>query len=407
MKAPFLFFVTLCCCLQINAESFAVRLQKYTQPSYWESLDLAPVITREHLITAIEATRVYYLNQQFKEGNFLYAMDLSSGKYYDDDNQVRQAGALWGLSCLNRDRFTENTRRALLAGIDFFERNQKKIPSGEMILCYPGEDVLKTGTVALFCLTLIEFLIGQEEFLPVQVRQRYQDLLDQHLAYLQSMEMGDGSWVSQYDLPSGYREQVASPYYDGEALLAYCRAARLLKRDKLLPRIRTALPLLLEKYTVKCWEPGGDSDETKGFYQWGSMACAEVVEAGWDHADLAGQATLAMAWWQIYDNKLEARGGNTAYALEGLVAAWRIAKARNDQKSMDLIRPVIERCLGRLMVWQVGGPFMKQNTHLTHLPRIHPKAYGGITSALNSNIIRIDNVQHQLHAMLLALQYLY
>jgi hypothetical protein len=79
------------------------------------------VITRDHLITAIEAARVYYLNQQFKEGNFLYAMDLSTGKYYDDDNQVRQAGALWGLSCLNRDRFTENTRRALLAGIDFFD----------------------------------------------------------------------------------------------------------------------------------------------------------------------------------------------------------------------------------------------------------------------------------------------
>ena len=407
MKNFFFYFVVFGCCLQITAQNFSTRLQKYTQPSYWESLDLAPVITRDHLITAIEATRVYYLNQQFKEGNFLYAMDLSSGKYFDDDNQVRQAGALWGLSCLNRDRFTENTRRALLAGIDFFERNRKKISSGEMILNYPGEDVLKTGTVALFCLSLTEFLIGQAEFLPPDVCQRYQDLLDQQLAWLQSMEMADGSWAGQFDLPSGYREKVGNPYYDGEALLAYCRAARLLKRDKLLPRIRTALPLLLEKYTVKCWEPGGDSDETKGFYQWGSMSCAEVVEAGWDNADLAAQATLAMAWWQIYDNKLEARGGNTAYALEGLIAAWRIAKARKDQKNMGLIRPVIERCLGRLMIWQVGGPFLKLNPYLTNLPRIHPKAYGGITSALNSNIIRIDNVQHQLHAMLLALQYLY
>jgi len=407
MKNFFFYFVVFGCCLQITAQNFSTRLQKYTQPSYWESLDLAPVITRDHLITAIEATRVYYLNQQFKEGNFLYAMDLSSGKYFDDDNQVRQAGALWGLSCLNRDRFTENTRRALLAGIDFFERNRKKISSGEMILNYPGEDVLKTGTVALFCLSLTEFLIGQAEFLPPDVCQRYQDLLDQQLAWLQSMEMADGSWAGQFDLPSGYREKVGNPYYDGEALLAYCRAARLLKRDKLLPRIRTALPLLLEKYTVKCWEPGGDSDETKGFYQWGSMSCAEVVEAGWDNADLAAQATLAMAWWQIYDNKLEARGGNTAYALEGLIAAWRIAKARKDQQNMDLIRPVIERCLGRLMIWQVGGPFLKLNPYLTNLPRIHPKAYGGITSALNSNIIRIDNVQHQLHAMLLALQYLY
>ncbi|MFA6931315.1 MAG: hypothetical protein WCT05_13400 [Lentisphaeria bacterium] len=402
-----LFLFSFASCLLGQNQNFAAKLKKYSQPEYWLSLDIAPVITREHLITAIEATRVYYLNQQFKEGNFLYAMDLSSGQYYEDDNQVRQAGALWGLSCLNRDRFTENTRRALLAGIDFFDRNRKKLPTGEMILTYPTEDVLKTGTVALFCLSLIEFLIGQQEFLPVEVQQRYQDLLDQQLAYLQSMELADGSWVSQYDLPSGYREKVGSPYYDGEALLAYCRAARYLKRDKLLPRLRSAVPLLLEKYTVKCWEPGGDSDDTKGFYQWGSLACAEIVEAGWENSDIAAETTLAMAWWQIHENKLEARGGNTAYALEGLIAAWRIAKVHDDQKNMQRIRPVIERCLGRLMVWQVGGPFLKQNSYLTHLPRIHPKAYGGIPSSLNSNIIRIDNVQHQLHAMLLALKYLY
>jgi len=394
-------------CLQMAAESLPARLQKYTRPDYWKSLSVAPPVSREHLLAAIEAARVYYLNQQFKEGNFLYAMNLSNGELYEDDNQVRQAGALWGLSCLNRDRFTENTRRALLAGIDFFERRQKKIPSGEMLLSYPDEEILKTGTAALFCLSLIEFLIGQEEFLPLEVRQRYQNLLDQQLDYLQSMEMADGSWAGKYDLPSGYREMISSPYYDGETLLAYCRAARFLKYDKLKPRINAALPLLLEKYTLKCWEPGSDSDDIRGFYQWGSMACAEIVEAGWPNAELAAQATLAMAWWQIYDNNIESRDGNTAYALEGLIAAWRIAKQRNDQESMNLIRPVIERCLGRLMVWQVGGPFQKQNTYLNSLPRVHPKAYGGITSALNSNIIRIDNVQHQLHAMLLALEYLY
>lgn len=393
--------------LLAGTADLSARLKPYLAPEYWQNLDVVPTISREHLVTAIEAVRVYYLNQQFKDGNFLYAMDLSTGQFFDDDNQVRQAGALWGLSCLNRDRFTENTRRALLSGIDFFERNRKKTPSGEMILAYPGEDVLKTGTVALFCLSLIEFLTGQEQFLPVQVRQRYEDMLDQQLAYLQSMELADGSWAGQYDLPSGYREKVGSPYYDGEALLAYCRAARYLKRDKLLVRVHSALPLLIDKYTVKCWEPGGDSDLTKGFYQWSSMACAEIVEAGWENADLAGDAALAMAWWQIYENKLEVRGGNTAYALEGLIAAWRIAKVRGDLQSMERIRPVIERCLGRLMIWQVGGPFQKQNSYLNSLPKVHPKAYGGITSALNSNIIRIDNVQHQLHAMLLALQYLY
>ncbi|MDD3695458.1 MAG: hypothetical protein PHG44_05765 [Lentisphaeria bacterium] len=383
------------------------RLEPYCKPEYWQGLEQVAKFERQHLVTAIEAARVYYLNQQYQSGNFLYAMNLSSGELFEDDNQVRQAGALWALSCLNRDRFTENTRRAVLAGIDFFERNQKKSPSGEQVLAYPGEELLKTGTVALFCLSLIEFLRGQKEFLPPEVYQRYDDLLEQQLTFLQSMEMAGGSWAWQYDLHSGYREKISSPYYDGEALLAYCKAARYLGRKKLLPRIKAALPQLIEKYTVESWAAGGDREQTKGFYQWACMAFAEIVEAGWDDAGIAAEGAMALTWWQIYDNKVESREGNTAYAVEGLIAAWRIAKLRQDEKSMATIRQVIDNCLGRLMLLQVGGPFQKMNPYLTGLPRVHPKAYGGISAGPYSNIIRIDNVQHQLNAMLLAVKYLY
>lgn len=397
-------FVSLFSFAEVSLKS---RLEPYCKPEYWQSLNQPVKFDRQHLVTAIEAARVYYLNQQYQSGNFLYAMDLCNGQLFEDDNQVRQAGALWGLSCLNRDRFTENTRRAVLAGIDFFERNQKELPSGEILLSYPGEELIKTGTVALFCLSLIEFLIGQKEFLPVEVYQRYDDLLERHLGFLQSMEMAGGSWAWQCDLHSGYREKVSSPYYDGEAFLAYCKAARYLGREKLLPRIKSALPQLIGKYTVNSWAADGERDQVKGFYQWGCMAFAEIAEAGWDEDGIAAQAAMALTWWQIYDNQVEAREGNTAYAVEGLIAAWRIAKLQQDEKSMVRIRQVIDNCLGRLMVWQVGGPFLKMNPYLTGLPRVHPKAYGGVTAGLYSNIIRIDNVQHQLHAMLLALKYLY
>lgn len=387
--------------------SWTEILQQQSGEAYWQQQEVLPTVTREHLTAAIEAARTYYLNQQFKEGNFIYAFDIADGEYIHDDNQVRQAGALWGLACLNRDRFTEPTRRAVIIGIDFFLSNRKTFTSNRQIITYPGDERLKTGTVALFCLSLIDFLVGQDQYLPAQVKQNYLDVLDEHLRFLQSLELSDGSWAREYDIPSGLREQAASAYYDGEALLAYCKAARYLGRTHLIERIVSATPQLIRKYVTTGIAPGGNAEESKGFSQWGAMAFAEYVEAGWSDAEYPAQAAMAIAWWQIHGNKLEYRGGNVAYALEGLIASWRIARLRQDEKAMHTFRAVTERTLARLMLWQVGGPFADRNPFFKTLTRIPPKAHGGITAAADSGLIRIDNVQHQLHAMLLALNHFY
>lgn len=407
MNKKFLPLLLMLTVLASFAEELPAELRKYAGQEYWQTLDDAPAISKDILLTSIEAARAYYLNHQLKEGNFLYAFDVVSNQQFSDDNQVRQAGALWGLSCLNRDRFTENTRRAVLASLEFFIANRKKLPDGQLVITYPGEDVLKTGTVALFCLAITEFLLGQEKFLPPEVKDKYETILLEHLQYLQSMELPDGSWAHVYDLPSGYRDPIGKSYYDGEALLAYCKAVRYLRREELLPRIQFAVPKLIHRYLLDCWKPGGDPEESKGFSQWGAMAFAECVEAKWEKTAGAAEAAMALAWWQIYSNKLEARGGNTAYAIEGLIASWRVAKCQQDQKSMALLRAVSERCLGRLMLCQIGGPFHTRNEFFNSLPRIQPRAFGGITAAANSGAIRIDNVQHQLHAMLLAVKYFY
>ena len=329
-------------------------LRPYAARDYWQTQPAPPPLTRTTLVRSIEAARAYYLNHQKSDGSFIYGKDMASDEVYEDDNQVRQAGALWGLASLNRDRSNEPTRRGVLLGLDFFARCMTVLPTGESTVVYPGENI-KTGTVALYCLSLIEFLRGQGISLPKEVKDRYLTYLNLNITYLQSMEMPDGSWARSYDAPSGFRETVASPYYDGEALLAYCKAARYLGRTDLLPRIEYALPRLIAKYTVVCWRPGGDTKLTKGFYQWGCMASAEYLEAGWTtHADLAADAALAMSWWLLYDNQLEYRQGNTAYAVEGLVGAWRAAKVRKDTESMAVLRETAERITNQLITVQYG-----------------------------------------------------
>ena len=412
----FLIILSICisCHLFAQANSFASleettkALQPYTLMDAWQHEIQTPPLTREILMQSLEAARAYYLNQQKTDGNFKYLLDLSDGKTSDDDNQVRQAGAIWGLSCLNRDFFNEPTRRALLLGFDFFIRNIKTLPTGETVIVYPGEKNLNSGTVALFCLALTDFLAGQDKYLDQNTKDKYRRILFTHLQFLRTMELDDGSWSRAYELSSGIRKPVPSSYYDGEALLAYCKAARLYNRKDLIRRINFALPRLIHRYTVQTWQPDGDQDLTKGFYQWGSMAFAEYVEAGWEpHAKLAADAAMALAWWQIDENQLEAKKANVAYAVEGLAATWRIARMTKREAEEKRLKSVIDNIMGKLILCQYKGPFMQYNPYLMSLKNVVPEAYGGITAAQNSPFVRIDNVQHQVHATLLMLEYLY
>ena len=385
------------------------KLTEYSKPDYWEKRFAIPKIEREKLITAIEAMRAYYLNNQLPDGTFLYILDITKNEKKDIKHQVRGAGALWGLSCLDRERFTKNSRLATMKGLNFFIRNEKKLLSGNTATVFPGEKIIDTGTAALYSLALIEFIRGQDKRLPPEIMNRYRVSLEHQLKFLRYMELANGSWSEGYDVSTGFRSPAGSPYYDGECLLAYVKAAKYLKKTELLARIDEALPKLIEKYTVNCWKPGQINDDCKGFSQWGCMAMGEYVEAGWEeNADLAAKAALSIAWWLIDYNKLEWKNGNTGYAVEGLMGAWQVARKIGDTKAMAKLQEVSERVMGRLLTMQVQGPYAQNNEFLAlHKRRLPQQAYGGVLMAPQYGQIRIDNVQHQLHAMLMMLDAFY
>ena len=384
------------------------KLRKIARDDYWDTSSLRPEITRQTLIQSIEMARAYYLNHQNQEGNFIYALDIANGDIIEKDNQVRQAGALWGLSSLNRDRFNEPTRRAVLLGINFYSSTVTTIATGEKVFVYKEDEHVETGAVALYCLALIEFLRGQSKYLDEKTRKNYLDILNIHLEYLQSQEQKDGSWARATNVETAFRDTSSSPYFDGEALLAYCKAARYFDRKDLLERVDYALPLLAKKYTYEAWKSNKESDMTKGFCQWGSMAAAEYVEAGFEkHRELAANMSFALSKWLLYINQVESKTGNTGYAVEGLLGSYRIAKVLGDEQAQKLFKDASLRIMSNLMTWQYKGPFMKFNSNLATLKTPVKGADGGITMTRNSTLVRIDVVQHQLHAMLMMLEHLF
>ncbi|MCK5802365.1 MAG: hypothetical protein KAI66_06010 [Lentisphaeria bacterium] len=388
-------------------KSFATQIHERSTSKYWRGNRGRTPLNRDILAASVEAARAYYLSHQKADGNFIYEHDIVLDKIANDDNQVRQAGALWGLACLNRDRPNAPTARSVLRGLDFFYANSRALPIGKFAPVYPGETRIKTGMVALVCLAMTELWRGEQRYFTRVGKGFVDSWFTNYLDYLAAMELDNGSWGRDFNLDTRERNPVSSPYYDGECLLAYCRAARYMNREELIPKIEKIAPLLAKRYTTDEWRKDPGSDLTKSFFQWGCMAFADYVEAGWKDADQIGDAALALAWWQIHENRLLLRRGNVGYAVEGLVAVHKIARLRGDRRAMRELKRVIDQVLSELVTWQVNGPLEAENFFLRTLGHRPKLAFGGIMSRRDSGIVRIDTVQHQVHATLMAMEELY
>jgi hypothetical protein len=63
--------------------------------------------------------------------------------------------------------------------------------------------------------------------------------------------------------------------------------------------------------------------------------------------------------------------------------------------------------LHKLTTWQVGGPLADENDFLVEHPTDEAIAIGGVMNALHESTLRIDTTQHQMHAVMMAMDTLY
>ncbi len=385
---------------------FRDQVRFWAREQHWIDRPKPPPLTRTTLVASIEAARTYMLNHQKAEGNFIYSYNYVKRLVIPGDSPVRQAGAAWGLTMLCRRRPTLATRTAAVRALDFFFRNSRALSCGTVAPVYPLYDKVKTNTVDILCLAIMDFIHSQQRYLTGAGRGLYEAWLNKYLDHIEGMELGNGSWSEFYMASSDERAPTSNPFVDGESLLAYCRAARELGRTDLVPKIEESAPKLIRKYLIDAWAELPDSELTKQFSQWGCQAFAEYVEAGWKDSDLVGDAALALAWWLIHEHKVAQLRANMSYCVEGLIAAYRVARKRGDAESMTALRKYIDFMLTKAITYQIGGPLQDWNPYFKGV-KPDAASFGGIVWVPNGHVIRIDNIQHQLHAMLLALELFY
>jgi hypothetical protein len=392
-------------------EEFPIWLRKSLNTLTWKTQESEKKLNRVILEQSLGLGQQFLINNQRSEGNFNYEYDFVTRKMSKGDSQVRQAGTLWGLALIYQYNRDTTTRKALDKGLDYFFKYTRQGPAhGSLLITYPNETDCKTGTVALVALAIIEYL-RTEKTGSIHINSQRRDELSHHLKgylkFLEYLRLEDRHFSESFSLQNATRSNSSNPYFDGETLLTLIKAARYLGHRELIPIIEDSAAVMAKRYTIDAWQEDVDSPLTKGFYQWGSMAFWEYQGAGWKNSGILGDCILVMAWWMINTHHTLARSRNTAYAYEGIVHAYQLAKSRNLQMAIKVLASTIDKGLYKLTGWQVGGPLERLNPFLVEHPTDDPLAVGGVMNHRAEAPLRIDVTQHQMHAVILSLNNVY
>jgi len=358
-------------------------------------------LTRRTLDESLAVGRTFMLHSQKAAGNFCYEYDFVKRSDSRSDSSVRQAGALWGLALIHADNPGPDTAAAVRRGLAFFEGISHRTEEGGKYILYPGEKTGATGTMALVGLALVEMIRVEKD----AVRRRaMQADLNAYIQFLLTLRHRWG-FAGRFGPRSHAGSEPPSPYSDGETLLLLFKAARYAGRADLKDLALDLADDMYHVYVREALRRDRDSDTTKGFYQWGTMAWFELCDAEWPDSDVYTERVIRLAYWMIDDHRTLARTRNTGYAHEGMICAWELARRSGNTAAQAKIGAVIDKGLAKLTSWQVGGP--TPNAWLREHPTIDPRAVGGVMNRHDEPRLRVDVTQHQMHAVLLARRFIY
>ncbi len=346
----------------------------------------------------------YLMNNQREQGNFNYEYDFFTQTQSDEDNEVRQAGAIWGLSLMYQKLQQESLKNSYLNAYNFFKLYSNEDGSKQWVSYPDGDSIGSTGTVALLCLSIIDFLRSSPS-INSTLKNSLKLNLDKYLNFLLSVRMDNGLFHQNYYLSNGSGFGSPSPYYDGESLLALCKAYNYQGQTQLKGFIKETAFVTYQNHIVNALDLDEDSDTTKGFFQWGIMSYYEILQTDWDNIENYSVVILSLADWMIDIHKTLERTRNTAYAYEGIIHAYQVAVNENDSYHMTKFKNVIDTGLYKLTTWQVNGPI--PNEYLQDRQTSDSLAIGGILNHKEEPFLRIDVTQHQMHAVILAMDYVY
>lgn len=352
-------------------------------------------VDRARLVSAARAGGDYLIRMQKADGSFHYSYDARQDRFGTDTyNILRHAGTAFSLFDLyaitRKTGYLEAARRATEFLKTRFRPARNK--SGLYVLDFDGKAKLGANGLALIVLT------RQLELDP----RRGDRVSAERLATLiLSLQHKDGSFDSYYRLHGNEPAGSVSLYYPGEAMLGLLRLFKVNGDRRLIDSARRGADRLIALQREMDQLPPD---------AWLMQALEALHRIGQerryaDHAIALAQSMIAEQYTADDAPGFEGgfgpgrpRGTAAASRAEGILAAYRIARATGDARASGIGGAL--KAVARFMLSQQ----LDARDSSLHRPA---RAAGGFRESPTSWRVRIDFVQHNISALLGAAETVY
>ena len=373
--------------LQLEGAGRAIRMIRGNQLVPIESVRFETVksLSNAHI--------QWFKNNLLEEGRMTYKYWPSRGAESTSNNMIRQWMAT---ACLGRVARAHDDQELFSRAAQNIRYNlteyYKEGDDGLGLIEFNGK--VKLGAIALAALSMVEHPERQSFA-------RYEHAI---LRTIDALWHDDGSFTTFYKSPSVVKKHSNANFYPGEALLLWA-AIYDESRD----------PVLLERFmkTFRFYRQWHLGNRNPAFIPWHTQAYYKVWKTTQneelrDFVFLMNDWLLGVQQWESAERFPDTQGrfydpkrpfgpphaSSTGVYLEGLIDAHQMAKASGDSGRQEQYRRSIIRGLRSVM----------QLTFLDDVDLYYvyqkDKVLGGVRETVYDNEIRVDNIQHNLMAIL-------
>lgn len=203
----------------VSTEAKISALQSYIARAYGTRTPL----TNDELKSSIDAGVLWLMNAQESNGHFRYEYLPFEGTYREDDNIVRQTGALYALGEVRRrtDGTAPEIDRAMEKSISFFQSlSHEGSQNGKTFSCIVKNEKSNRCPLGATSLALVGIL-SYVEVHPGKAS-TYKKQIEAYASFILAQQKENGGFRNLYAL-KGTASEEESPFSNGEALLALVR----------------------------------------------------------------------------------------------------------------------------------------------------------------------------------------
>lgn len=369
-------------------------------PSIYKGQKNSPVssatieeISEEEIDQIITSGVEWFKNAQESSGHFHYEYIPFLNRYVDDDNMVRQAGALYVLGEIYKSD-TENKfelKDAITSAISYFEANTVDGTfEGKTFKCLlKNASSCSIGGTSLALIGILDLVEKDEDSLAV-----YQSLIEGYKDFIVAMKKPSEGFINDFYI-NGEQNEKESSFGNGEAFLALVRYYLYSTDEEIKKIIDESF-----EYFVDIYKDNWDGN----FYLWGMAAIKDLYKL--DPKIEYFEFVKPYTDWRMESNKDKKYSTHNKCAyIEGVVSAYSIIEPNVSDEERIIYSDEINFWLLQSKKLQIKSSDIFRIRLNFEIPqkltiKNADKANGGFLTDLNEPVQRIDFTQHCLSSYL-------